>query len=226
VIAESQGSGIVGSRPDFVTYGGTAMTLAAEQAGVHTTTGATGTCTAACSGNTCYDWWGPDHFVYYLVESGIGSKTNNQSVVINAATSPSPDRIIANLIQLNGVRQAMPITAFNGGFLGTCAQADPPSSGTLSPAVSVATTGSRIVTFMSTLWSSDTPTFGVTPSSGLTIADVFSSATVLDMRGFFRYVSAGSAFLPNPGSYTPSFSVANLGRMTQLGVVIHPAQAP
>jgi hypothetical protein len=227
VVAESQGNGISGSRPDSVTYGGTAMTLVAEQAGVYTTTGSTGTCTAACSGNTCYDWWGPDHFVYVALESVIASKTNPVSVVINAATSPSPDRIIANLIQFNGVRQASPISAFNGGFLGTCAMADPPDNPipAISPVVTMGTTGSRLYSFGSALWMNGSPTFATTPSSGLTITDLYTSGTVQDMRAFFRYVSAANAGLPAAGTYTPSFTApSGLGRMTHLAVVVHPAQ--
>jgi len=228
VVSESQGNGIAGARPDSVTYGGTAMTLAAEQAGVNSlTSGSTGTCTAACSGMTCYDWWGPDQFIYVLNEAGIGAKANDQPVVINAATSPSPDRMIANLIQLNGVRQTTPISAFNGGFLGTCAAADPNGASTIAPIVSMATTGSRILSFMSGMWTNGSPTFSVSPATGLTYTDLYNSAVVSDMRAFFRYVSAGTALIPVSGNFTVSFnSVSDLGRMTHLAVVVHPAQMP
>jgi len=226
VVSESQGNGIAGSRPDSVTYGGTAMTLAAEQPSVNVMGSATGTCTAACAGGFCYDWWGPDHFVYVLTESGIGSKTNNQTVIVNAATAPSPDRIIVNLTQLNGVRQATPISAFNGGFLGTCAMADPSGSGTIAPIVSMATTGSRIYSFASALWMNGTPTLTVAPSTGLTINDHFSSGAVSDMRAFFRYVTASTGLIPAAGNFTASFMIPDLGRMTHLAVVVHPAQAP
>jgi hypothetical protein len=68
-------------------------------------------------------------------------------------------------------------------------------------------------------------TFTTTPSTGLTFTDLYSSGTVSDMRAFFRYVTAGSAFVPVSGTYTPSFtSPDGLGRMTHLAVVVHPAQ--
>jgi hypothetical protein len=208
------------SRPDAVTYGGTAMTSAAQQAGVE-------------------NYWGPDHFVYYLVESGIGAKTGTQAVVINGATAPSPSVIIANLLQLNGVRQATPISAFNGGFLGTTATPEANDPSVISPAVSVATTGSRIYSFISALWmngmscpvntvTSGCPTWSVSPSANLTQTETLSSAEVSGggtlMRGFGFYVSAASAFFPTSGTYTPSWSIPYSGRMTHLAVVIHPAQ--
>jgi hypothetical protein len=233
VVAESAGNGIAGSRPDSVTYGGTTMTFAGEQGGV-SNNGATGTCTNPSGCTTCYDWWGPDEFVYYLVESGLSGKAVNssQAVVVNGATAPSPQMIIANLVQLQGVRQATPISAFNGGFLGTCAGADPGDPSVISPVVSIATTGSRIYSFMSALWGSTAacpggcPTYGITPAMG-TPNELYNSPEVnngASMRAFFRYTSPGSAAAPTPGTYTPSFSHSNIGRMTHFAVVIHPAQ--
>jgi hypothetical protein len=213
------------SRPDVVTYGGTAMLPGSpviQQAGVD-------------------NYWGPDHFVYYLVESGIGAKTGTQAVVINGATAPSPSIIIANLLQLNGVRQATPISAFNGGFLGTTGTPEAIDPSVISPAVSVATTGSRIYSFISALWmngmacpvnatTGGCPAWGVTPSANLTQTETLASAEVSGggtiMRAFGSYVSAGSAFFPTSGTYTPSWTVPYTGRMTHLAVVIHPAQQP
>ncbi len=221
VVAESGGNGIAGARPDSVTYGGTTMVAGPEQAGLG-------------------DWWGPDHFVYYLVESGIGGKSGNQSVVINGATSPSPSEIIANLIEFQGVRQATPISAYNGGFLGTTGNPESPDPSVIGHTVTIATTGSRIYSFVSALWMSNLncptntvtsgcPTWSVSPSSGLTLTELLSSPEVNNgaaMRAFGQYISAGSAALPNPGNYTPSWSIPYSGRTTHLAVVIHPAQAP
>jgi hypothetical protein len=72
------------------------------------------------------------------------------------------------------------------------------------------------------------PTWSVTPSANLTLTELLSSAEVGGgggvMRAFGLYVSAGSAFFPTSGTYTPSWTVPYSGRMTHLAVVIHPAQ--
>lgn len=236
VAAESAGNGIAGSRPDSVQFGGTNMTFAGEQGGVSGPP-ATGSCTnpSGCTG-TCYDWWGPDHFVYYLTESGLVGKTDGMAyaVTVNGATAPSPQMIFANLLQLQGVRQTTPVSAFNGGFLGTCTATDPGDPSVISPAVSIATTGSRIYSFMSALWGSNAacpggcPTYSISPAMG-TPTELYNAAEINNgaaMRAFFRYTSPGSATAPTSGTYTPSFSHTAIGRMTHFAVVIHPAQQP
>jgi hypothetical protein len=213
------------SRPTTVTYGGTAMLAgspAIQQAGVD-------------------NYFGPDLFVYYLVESGLSGKSGAQTVTITDGSAPNAGVIIANLVQFNGVRQATPIAAFNGGFLGTVGTPEAVDPSIISPAVSIATTGSRIYSFMSTMWMSNMscptntptsgcPTWSVSPATGLTLTELLSSAEVSGagtlMRAFGTYVSAGSAALPAVGTYTPSWSVPYSGRMTHLAVVMHPAQQP
>jgi hypothetical protein len=224
VVAESPGNGINGSRPDSITYGGTSITPPVfEQAGLN---GSGGNCNAPAP----YEYFGPDLFVYVVPESVIATKSGAQNVTINAATSPAATMIIANLVQLNGVRQSTPLSGSAGGFLGNCTSIDSPDPSNIGHAVTVATTGSRILSFASALWPSTTaPTVGISPSSGLTLTQTYASAIIdngAQMRASFVFVDATSGSVPAEGSYTPTWSFPFSGRTTHLAVVVHPYQAP
>jgi hypothetical protein len=218
VAADSGNQGINGSRPDSVTYGGTAMTLAAEQAGYN-------------------DWWSPDLFIYVLGESGLAGKSGNQTVFINGATAPSPNVLVADVLELAGVRQATPVSASAGTVGGN---PDPPDPTTVSNMLTLSTTGSRIYSFASAEWLTNgacpgdggCPTGSVTPSTGLTVTSTINSPTVGDnsnappTRAFGMFVGATSGTAPASGTYTPTWVFPNAGRLTHLAVVIHPAVAP
>jgi len=218
VSADSGNQGINGARPDSVTYGGTAMTLAAQQAGYT-------------------DWWSPELFVYVLGESGLSGKSGNQTVVVNGATAPSPNVVLADALELTGVRQTTPISASAGTVGGS---PDPPDPTTVSTVVTLTTTGSRIYSIASAEWlttatcpgDAGCPTGSVSPASGLTVTAAITSPPVGDdinappTRAFGMFIGAGSGAVPAAGNYTPSWIFPNAGRLTHLAVVIHPAVAP
>jgi hypothetical protein len=228
IAAESrQYPGTDAARPTSVKYGGTQMLPAAkpyvEQAGTD-------------------DYWGPDHFVFYVPESVIASKSGQQALVIDSSANTHPNQmIIANLVQLNGVNQTSPLGPFAGGALGTHTTPEAPDPSVISPTLAITTSGSRIYSFTSALWSdsktcslnvptSGCPAWSVSPSSGLTLTETMSSTQLnigdAVMRGFGMYVSAASASLPTAGNYVPSWSIPYSGRMTHLAVVISPAVQP
>lgn len=219
IASESQGNGLAGARPDSVMFGNAAMTAGPEQVGTN-------------------DFWGTDHFIYYVNEAVISSRTSQQTITVNGATSPAITGMVTQLLQLNGARQTSPITAFSGGFLGT-STAEAPDPSVIGLTLPVATSGSVIYSFASALWmdgkncpagvvTSGCPTWSITPSTNLTLLNTVSTAAQsfggTSMRGFGLYVSAPSANLPAAGSYTPTWSIPFSGRMTHLAVVVAPAQ--
>jgi hypothetical protein len=219
IVAESQGNGIVGARPDSVMFGNAAMTAGPEQVGTN-------------------DFWGPDHFIYYVNEAVISSRTSQQTITVNGATAPAISAVVAQLVQLNGARQTNPITAFGGGFLGT-STAEAPDPSVIGLTIPVATSGSVIYSFASALWmdgkscpagmvTSGCATWSITPSTNLTLLNTVSTSPQnfggTSLRAFGLYVNAPSANLPAAGSYTPSWSIPFSGRMTHMAVVVAPAQ--
>jgi len=209
VASEVGGGGATASRPDVVTYGGTAMTAGTEQSG-----GA--------------GFWSPDLFFYYLTESGIGTKTGSQTVVVNGApTSPnpgSPSVIIANLVQLSGVRQMNPLGPYVGGVLPTDGDAD-----RVTQTLAVATSGSRIYTLTAGMFcagSSLDPylTAGTTPSTLLNNTGVSGSG--VDMRAAGAYAGSGAATVLAGGPsvmHTVGWDYAFCGEITHEAVVVSPA---
>lgn len=221
IASESQGNGIAGARPDSVMFGNAAMTAGPEQVGTN-------------------DFWSTDHFVYYVNESVISSRTSQQTISINGATAPAISGMITQLVQLNGVRQTTPITAFAGGFLGT-SSAEAPDPSIIGLTVPVAVSGSVIYSFASAMWmdgrncpagmvTSGCPTWSITPSTNLTLLNTVSTGAQsiggTPVRAFGLYVNAASANLPVAGSYTPQWRIESSGRMTHLAVVVAPAQGP
>jgi hypothetical protein len=218
--AESQNNGIAGARPDSVRFGNAPMTAGPEQAGVG-------------------DWWSPDLFVYYVGESVLATRTGAQTIAINGSTAPAEEAIIAQLVELHGVRQEMPIRASRGGFLGSPDPADP---ATIGMPLAVATNGSAIYSFVSSYWMGDAscpagtpgtgcPTWSVSPAMNLTVTETVSTGPInlsggAPARAFGMLVTAPSANLPAAGMYTPNWSFPNSGRLTHLALVLEPAQAP
>jgi hypothetical protein len=210
VASEVGGGGATASRPDIVTYGGTAMTPGTEQ-----------------SGGTGF--WSPDLFFYYLVESGIGTKTGNQTVVVNGAPSSpnpgSPSVIIANLVQFSGVRQSSPLGPYVGGTLPADGDAD-----VVAQTLAVATSGSRIYTLTAGMFCGGSGldpylTSGATPMTLLTNTGVAGSN--VDMRASGAYAGSGAATVLAGGpsiTYTVGWNYAFCSEITHEAVVVSPAQ--
>jgi hypothetical protein len=209
VAAEVGGGSVTASKPDVVTYGGTAMTPGTEQ-----------------SGGTGF--WSPDLFFYYLTESGIGNKTGNQTVVVDGApASPnpgSPSVIIANLVQLGGVKQSNPLGPYTGGVLPTDGDADH-----ISQILPVTTTGSRIYTLTAGMFcggSALTPylTGGTAPDIRLNNTGVSGSG--VDMRAAGAYAGSGgpNSLAGGPSTtYEVGWDYAFCGEITHEAVVVSPA---
>ncbi len=216
VAAEKSGEGVSASRPDIVTYGGVTMLAGPEQ-----------------SGGTGF--WSPDLFSYYLTDATGLSGTGNKAIVVDG-TPPMPNPsapgiMIAHLIQLNGVRQTVPIQPFEGigGDLDT-----------YGPNLPVAVAGSRIYSFAAGLWVSPALSFTVTPAQvgtppvALTTTQTLSSAelsghsTLMRMGGV--YVSGNSAALlpilasPDPLEYTVSWSAGSTALTTLMFVILPASQ--
>jgi hypothetical protein len=220
VMSESPNNGIGGARPDSVMFGTAPMTPGPEQVGTN-------------------EWWSPDLFVYYVPESIISTRTNQQPIVINGATPPAEGGIVAQLVQLNGVRQNMPFSNSRGEFVGAPDPNDPAAS-TLP--LTIATNGSAIYSFISVYWMADTgcpagtpttncPTWSVNPSTNLTLIETVSTGVVnlpggAPARAFGLFVTAPSPNLPAAGTYSPTWNFPNAGRMTHLAMVVEPAQGP
>jgi hypothetical protein len=150
---------------------------------------------------------------------------------------------MAQALQLNGARQSMPITVSAGGFVGT---PDPPDPTTINQTLDITTTGSAMYSFATTYWMADVgcptgtptancPTWSVSPAMNLTVTETMSTGTMnlpdpnnatAPMRTFGMLVTAASPSLPAVGSYAPSWTFPNGGRLTHLAVAIAPAQAP
>jgi hypothetical protein len=210
VVASETGGDPVASKPDSVTYGGTAMTAGPEQ-----------------NGGSRY--WAPDLYAYYINEAGIGSKTGPQTIVVNgSASSPNPGSpwlMIAHVVQVNGVRQSNPLTPSAGSVY-----FDTPSEDTFADvvqnAVSVTTTGSRVYSIVAGLWSA-APTSAVTPtgqsvSTLLNTGDLSGGGTL--MRASAIYVGSETATSLAPASYSVSWTATNSDVLTHLAFVINPAQ--
>jgi hypothetical protein len=219
IASESQGNGIAGARPDAVTFGNAAMTAGPEQVG-HS------------------DYWSTDHFIYYANEAVISSRTSQQTLTINGSGAPAITGMVAQWVQLNGVRQDAPISAFRGGFLGTTTP-EAPDPSVIGLTIPVATSGSIIYSFASAMWmdgkscpagmpTTGCPSWSITPATNLTLLNTVSTSphTVggSTMRAFGLYVNAPSPHLPTAGSYTPTWSIPFTGRMTHMAIVVAPAQ--
>lgn len=219
IASESQGNGVAGARPDSVMFGNAAMTAGPEQVGAN-------------------DYWSPDHFIYYVNESVISSRTSQQTITINGATAPAITGMITQLVQLNGVRQTTPITGFAGAAL---PDGNDPSIIPLT--VPVAVSGSVIYSFASAMWmdsrncpaaqpqpATGCPSWSINPFTNLTLLNTVGSGVLnissAPVRAFGLYVNAASPNLPAAGSYTPQWSIPSTGRMTHLAVAIAPAQGP
>jgi len=218
IAAESQGNGLAGAKPDSVTFGSRAMTAGPSQVGAN-------------------DTWSPDEFFYYLPLGDATADEAQVQVTINGATAPAETGILMQELQLNGVSQTTPITAFAGSFLGmTTAEAPDPS--VIGVSVPVALSGSLIYSLMSTQGSDgggctanqpagNCPSWSVSPATNLTAAETLALAPInisgVSMRAFGMIVSGASAGLPATGTYTPSWSVPASNRMTHLAVAIAPA---
>jgi hypothetical protein len=209
VAAEVGGGGISGSRPDIVTYGGTAMIAGPEQSG----------------GST---HWSPDLFFYYLTETGIGTKTGTQTVVVNGTPSSpnpgSPAVIIANLLQLSGVKQANPLGPSAGGIHPSDGDAD-----VISHSLAVATTGSRIYTLTAGMFCGNSSLEPSVTPAGPTIQTLLNNTGVpgsVDMRAAGAYIGSGSATTLSGGAgvtYAPTWTYAFCGEVTHAAVVVSPA---
>jgi hypothetical protein len=205
VAAEVGGGDPVPSRPDVVTYGGTAMTAGPEQ-----------------SGGT--NFWSPDLFVYYVTENELVGKSGSQAVVIDGSPGTGdPGAIIANLVQFNGVRQTTPLSATSGRILDGQTT---PNPDTITSAVTVSTAGSRIYSFNAGTFTYS-PSVAVTSSPMLTHMLGSTGIEVMSpvaMRVMGLYVGGGSPNSLAPGSYDVSWTYAAANELTHLAVVIHPAQ--
>jgi hypothetical protein len=214
-------AGIAGARPGAVTFGTQNMIAGPSQAGVD-------------------DGWSPDLFVYYLPLGDASGDGAAGAIGIGGSTGPA-NVVVAQVLQLNGVRQSMPVTSSVGGFLGAPDPADP---GVVASALPVAVSGSVIYSFISDYWdtrtcavgasSSGCPAWSVTPAANLTLIETMATAPLTfyppnsgnaPMRAFGMLVTAASPVLPAAASYTPSWSDPNPGRLTHLSVVIAPAQS-
>jgi len=221
VASDSQGgNGITGARPDSVTFGGQAMLVGPSQTGAD-------------------DEYSPDLFVYYFPLGDATSDGAQVQVNINAATAPAASMIIMQELQLNGVRQSAPITGSASGFVG---DPDPDDPSTTTLTLPVATSGSAIYSFISTMWadpggcttgtpSSNCPMWSISPSANLTLTETLATASQIlgswnaPTRAFAMLVTATSPSLPAPGTYMPSWTIPNggAGRLTHIAVAIAPA---
>jgi hypothetical protein len=215
-------AGIAGARPGSVKYGNQNMMAGPSQAGVN-------------------DGWSPDLFVYYLPLGDAAADGAQVTVTIGGTSGPA-NVDVAQLLQLNGARQSMPITGSAGGSLGNPDPADP---GVTTPSLPVTVSGSLIYSFLSDYWDTRTcavgamsggcPAWSVTPAQNLTLIETMATAPLTfyptnsgnaPMRAFGMVVTAASPSLPAVGTYVPSWSDPNPGRLTHLAVVIAPAEGP
>jgi hypothetical protein len=215
-------AGIAGSRPGSVKLGTQSMTAGPSQVGANT-------------------GWSPDLFIYYLPLGDAVTDGAQVAVSIGGSTGPA-NVVVAQCLQFSGVRQSMPITAYAGGSLGA---PDPDDPGVVAPPLAVAVSGSLIYSFISDYWdtrtcalgtrSSGCPDWSVMPAQDLTPLETMATAPLTfyppnsgnaPMRAFGMVVMSASPSLPAAGSYSPTWSDPNPGRLTHLAVAIAPAQAP
>jgi hypothetical protein len=215
VAAEVGGGSTTASRPDVVTYGGTAM---ANLATPFEQSGGTG-------------FWSPDLFIYYLTESGIGSKTGNQTVVVDGAPSSpnlgSPSLIIANLVQFGGVKQSNPLGSRTGGVIPTDGDADH-----ISQTLAVTTSGSRIYSLTAGMFCGGSAldpylTGGSAPNIRLNMVPPnMAPLWPVDMRAAGAYAGSGGANSLAGGpsvTYEVGWDYAFCGEITHQAVVVSPA---
>jgi hypothetical protein len=217
VVSESANNGIAGARPDIVRFGQTNMIAGPAQAGA-------------------IDWWSPDLFLYYLPLGDAAADGSELDVFIDGSFAPAVSGLMVQLLQLNGVRQTMPISASSGAVAGNPDTPDPSTIGLTLP---ITTSGSVIYSFGGAMWagtgacplgrpSVDCPTWAISPSESLTASQKMSTNAmyILDtpLRAFSMYVNADAPGLPAAGSYTPSWTLTHAGRMTHLAAVIAPAR--
>jgi hypothetical protein len=217
VVSESQNNGMGGARPDSVRFGTSNMTAGPAQAGA-------------------VDWWSPDLFLYYLPLGDAAEDGDEVDIVIDGTSAPAVSGLLVQLLQLNGVRQSMPISASAGAVAGN---PDTPDPSTLGLALPIATSGSVIYSFGGAMWmdagacplgmpSVNCPTWDVDPSTALTASQTMSTPAMyivdVPIRAFGSYVTADSPDLPAAGTYTPSWTLTHAGRMTHLAVVLAPAR--
>lgn len=213
-------AGIAGARPGFVRLGNQAMTAGPSQVGVN-------------------DGWSPDLFVYSLALGDATSDGAEVALSIGGSSGPA-NVVVAQSLQLNGVRQDQPITGSAGGFLGA---PDPVDPGVAAPALPIEVPGSVIYSFLSDYWDTRTcaagmrsggcPAWSVTPDTNLTLTETMATAPFnfyppnsgnAPIRAFGMVVTSSSPSVPAPGSYAPTWSDPNPGRLTHLAVAIAPAQ--
>jgi hypothetical protein len=204
VASETAGEGNQGSRPDTVTYGGTAMLQGPFQ----------------FNGGGPDTYWAPDIHLYYLTDASGLSGTGNRAIVIdgnpNIPYSGSPGLMIAEVVQFNGVRQTNPFGADARRYT-----QDDTVAGTLD----VTITGSRIYAFATGLWPSPlVATASPEPTALLpSTADLNGGGTL--MRAASVLVGGGSeTSLPAvaPPGYTVSWSSNSLS-LAHVAVVLVPA---
>lgn len=215
-------AGIAGARPGSVKFGTQTMTAGPSQVGAN-------------------DAYSPDLFVYYLPLGDAAADGAPVAVSISGSTGPA-NVVVAQSLQLNGVRQTMPITSSGGGAIGA---PDPDDPGTATAALPIGVSGSVIYSFISDYWdtrtcalgarSSGCPAWSATPAQNLTLIQTMATAPLTfyppdsgtaPMRAFGMLVTADSPAWPAVGTYKPTWSDPNPGRLTHLAVVIAPAQAP
>lgn len=216
VVSESQNNGIGGARPDAVRFGTTNMIAGPAQAGA-------------------FDWWSPDLFLYYLPLGDAADDGAALDVTIDGSAAPAVSGLMVQLLQLNGVRQTMPISAALSAVAGN---PDTPDPSTIGLALPIATSGSVIYSFGAAMWmdagtcplgrpSENCPTWDLSPASELVATQTMSTSAMyivdVPVRAFGMYATASSPDLPAAGTYTPSWTLTHSGRMSHLAVVIAPA---
>lgn len=205
VASETGGEGNQASHPDTVTYGGVNMLAGPVQF------------------DTGANYWATDIYLYYLTDATGLSGTGNRAIVIDGTGTTyagNPGLMMALLVQFNGARQTNPFSDDARGLV---------IGNSISGAVDVTVTGSRVVSFAAGLWPG-TVNATVTTPSGLTPNSILPSTGVLDGAGTQMKVSAVSVGSGSPTSLpivaAPGYTVAwtagsqSLAHMT---VVLLPA---
>jgi hypothetical protein len=214
-------AGIAGSRPGSVKFGSQTLSAGPSQVGAS-------------------DAYSPDLFVYYLPLGDAAADGASTAISISGSSGPA-NVVVAQSLLLNGVRQSMPITSFAGGSVG---EPDPDDPGVVAPSLPVAVSGSLIYSFIADYWdtrscalgarSSGCPAWSATPAANLTLTETLATEPLTfyppnsgsaPMRAFGMVVTGASPSSPAVGTYAPSWSDPNPGRLTHLAVVLAPAQA-
>lgn len=208
IAADSPGGNVSANKPEIVRYGSTSMQFFAEQSG--------GTGMAD-------QWWGADLYIYYLTESDGLTGGTEVEVSIDGTSGSSPTVMVANLVQLNGVDQASPLSLFRGATDRTN------TTKVVNVTLSVTVSGSRIYSLTAGLWSA-VPSYTVMPAAGSPIQTLNSPVVPASgdpqMRASALYVSDAAANELGAGDYSVSWNLGSANVATQLAVVIKPAVAP